>query len=104
MSHLQQKHAPDKHLAIYNVAAQPKGNRVFLSGYVENPAAKSDLSAAFSQLGAEVSNDVEVLPSPKLGDRTWGIVRISVANLREQTRQGSELGSQTLMGHVVRLW
>src|SRR5438874_788216 len=38
-----------------------------------------------------------------LGDRTWGIACLSVASAREQPEHKAEMGTQVLMGNVVRI-
>src|SRR5947199_10830093 len=42
-------------------------------------------------------------PIEDLGDRTWGIACLSVASAREQPEHKAEMGTQVLMGNVVRL-
>jgi hypothetical protein len=42
-------------------------------------------------------------PTEELGDRTWGIACLSVASAREQPEHKAEMGTQILMGNVVRL-
>ncbi len=42
-------------------------------------------------------------PAADLGDRTWGIACLSVACARERPEHQAELGTQVLMGNVVRV-
>jgi cell wall-associated NlpC family hydrolase len=42
-------------------------------------------------------------PIEDLGDRTWGIACLSVASAREQPEHKAEMGTQVLMGNVVRV-
>jgi len=57
-----------------------------------------------AELGVPVVDSIVVLPEEKLGDRTWGIVTVSVANMRSEPEESAELGSQALMGSIVRVW
>lgn len=95
--------APDHHLAVFNVQVEPEGRRVILLGEVDNAEAKSETLAAVRSAGFDVIDRITVLPSPELGDATWGISRLSIANARELPGHGAELGMQILMGHVVRI-
>lgn len=104
INEVQQKHAPDKHLAIFNITATSEGSHVVLQGEVDNPDAKRDLFDRLTNAGLKIDDRIEVLPNERLGDRTWALVRISVSNLREEPRQGAELGAQVMMGHAVRIW
>ena len=42
-------------------------------------------------------------PAEELGDRVWGIACLSVASAREQPEHKAEMGTQVLMGNVVRV-
>ncbi|HEX4121851.1 MAG TPA: C40 family peptidase [Verrucomicrobiae bacterium] len=98
------KFAPDPHLAIFNVTVARKGDEVVLKGDVENAAAKTAVLAAVAATGVNAVDEVQVLPNPDLGDRTWGIATVSVVNVREKPGHASEMGTQILMGNVFRVW
>src|SRR5579862_484753 len=101
---LQKQFAPDKHLAIYNVWAENRGGKIVLSGEVDNAKAKQETEQALTTAGYKIDNEISVLPSAELGDKTWAISTLSVANGREDPEQKAELGTQLLMGHTARLW
>ena len=54
--------------------------------------------------GAEVTDRIRVLPDEKLGEQVWGISCVSVASARLQPEHKAEMGTQVLMGEVVRVW
>ncbi|MBI2427904.1 MAG: C40 family peptidase [Ignavibacteriales bacterium] len=89
---LQQKYAPDKRISI------------ILKGDVDNKEAKEELLAKFREEKKDIIDSVEVLPADNLGIKTWGIVTVSVANMRTDPREGAELGTQALMGSIVKIW
>jgi cell wall-associated NlpC family hydrolase len=101
---MQAKYAPDKHLAIYEVAVQKKGNAFVLTGEVDKPEAALETERAFENAGIPARNEITVLPAKEIEDRTWGISTLSVANGREEPEQKAELGTQILMGNTVRIW
>lgn len=100
---LQGRFAPDSHLAIFNVEATRRGADLILSGEVYNPEAKAETLRAAAQTGARVVDRIQVLPAADLGTTNWGITTISVANGREKDEHKAELGTQTVMGQVVRV-
>jgi cell wall-associated NlpC family hydrolase len=101
---LQQTFAPDPHLAIYDVSID-KGEKGFvLSGKVMTSEACKETAQALMQAGVMASNEIIVLPLKDLEDKTWAISCLSVANGREEPEQKAELGTQVLMGHIVRVW
>lgn len=100
---LQRRFAPDPHLAIYQVEATLRGAELILAGEVGDAAAKAETLRAAERTGAKVVDRIQVLPAAELGDTNWGITTISVANGREGKEHKAELGTQSLMGEVVRV-
>ncbi|MHB1049599.1 MAG: NlpC/P60 family protein [Bacteroidota bacterium] len=101
---LQQKYAPDQRVAIFDLMVIEEGNKVTLKGEVDRTEAKEEALAAFQAQYSEVLDSIEVLPSSALGEKTWGVITVSVANMRTKTGEGAELGTQALMGNIVRIW
>ena len=95
--------APDLHLAVFAVDFRFDDGSVVLDGEVDNPAAKSEVEEAVRGAGFPVANRITLLPAAALGETNWGITTLSVANGREQPEHKAELGTQTLMGEVVRV-
>ena len=104
ITRVQNKFAPDQHLAIYHVWSENRGGKLVLSGEVDNAKAKQETEEALTAGGYKIDNEISVLPSPELGEKTWAISTLSVANGREDPEQKAELGTQLLMGHAARLW
>lgn len=98
------KHAPNPHLAIFQVTAERAGQSVVLTGDVDTPAAKAGAVAAVQRAGFVVKDRIRVLPAEELGDAVWGIASLSVASGRELPDHKAELGTQILLGHAVRVW
>jgi gamma-D-glutamyl-L-lysine dipeptidyl-peptidase len=51
-----------------------------------------------------IVDSITVVPTKEIGELSWGIVTVSVANMRTEPRESAEMGSQALMGSVVRVW
>lgn len=98
------RYAPDDHLAIFNVNFHREDRDLILAGEVDNPEAKSDALEAVQRAGFKVADHIRVLPAAELGDKVWGIASVSVSNGREKSGHSSEMGTQVLMGHIVRVW
>lgn len=98
------KYAPDRRLAVFDITWRRDGKSIVLRGEVDAQQAKEELLAQVRDAsGLEVIDSVNVLPEMKLGNNTYGIVRVSVANLRSEPEHSAELTSQALMGTVVRI-
>lgn len=100
---LRLKFAPDAHMAIYDVDFTQRGDALILSGETDSKAAHRETIHAAGQTGWKIVDHIRVLPDAELGETNWGITTLSVANGREQEEHKAELGTQTLMGEVVRV-
>jgi gamma-D-glutamyl-L-lysine dipeptidyl-peptidase len=97
-------YAPSPRLAIFNVGAQRHGNDLVLTGEVDRAEARLAAVRAVENTGAKVTDRITVLPEQRLGDEVWGLGCLSVASGREQPEHKAEMGTQILMGEVVRVW
>ncbi|MBW7888442.1 MAG: C40 family peptidase [Bacteroidetes bacterium] len=101
---IQKKYAPDKRTAIFSVTVRQNDSLLIVKGEVDNVQAKNDVMAAFKKEFHTIADSIEVLPQQSLGEKTYGIVIVSVANMRSVPEESAELASQVLMGHLVKLW
>lgn len=101
---LKARYAPDRRVAIFDITVGQQGSVVIAKGEVDNPKAKEDaLSTLHAILGDQVIDSIKVLPDPLLGEKRYGIVAVSVGNVRSNPRNSAELATQALMGMVVKL-
>jgi len=100
---LKLKHAPDGRTAVFTVNARMQGDTCILTGDVAAEAVRKEVLAVFAAQNVRVVDSIGVLPAKELGEKTWGVVTVSVANMRNDPKEAAELGSQTLMGGVVRI-
>jgi len=98
------KYAPDGRLAVFDITWRRDGKSIVLRGEVDAQQAKDELLTQVKQTsGLQVIDSVDVLPQAKLGSKIYGIVRISVANVRREPEHSAELVTQVLMGTVVKI-
>ena len=101
---LQQRYAPDSRVAVFDLKLEPQGSAIVVKGDVDNPKAKDESIAAIAKAsGATVLDSVTVLPDPGFGENKFGIVDVSVGNLRSKPGHPNELCTQAMMGTVVKL-
>lgn len=84
--------APDKRVALFDISYN--GN--VLSGETNLPEALNVLKNRFEERGMEYTDQVTVLP--QMEGRDFGVVTISVANIRSQPKHSAELATQATMG------
>ncbi len=100
---LQKKYAPDKRTAVFNVRTYERGKNLIAVGDVERQDAKDEILKVLSNENKNVIDSIAVLPDERLGEKKWGIITVSVANMRIDPGEDAELGSQILMGATVKI-
>jgi cell wall-associated NlpC family hydrolase len=103
IAHVKSKYAPDRKLAIFEITIQRTNKGVALIGEVDNAEAKQAVIEAISPLVKKTTDGIIVLPDARLAGQSWGIVCVSVANMRGEPKESSELVSQATMGSVVKV-
>lgn len=99
------KIAPDKRTSIFDISFSLDNERLLLQGEVSDFAFKEKL---FERLRAatdlKIIDSIETLPSQKLGKKIYGIVNLSVCNIRSKPEHPAELSTQALMGTPVKIY
>ena len=101
---LRQHFCPDRRVAVFDINWTRMDSAVILRGEVDNVRAHDSLLTAVRPLApGGIVDSVLVLPSPALGAKTYGIIVLSVANIRSKPGESEELGTQATMGAVVKV-
>jgi len=96
--------APDRRVAVFDVQPEQSAIGLILRGEVDNPEARTAVVQAVGKLGlGTVLDSIRVLPDTALGELTYGIVVLSVGNVRSKPGEAEELSTQVLMGSVVKV-
>jgi hypothetical protein len=96
--------APDKRVALFQISAEDKSGLITLTGETNLAVAKEKLISELISLGVEFKDEIELLPSDDLGENIYGIVNLSVANIRSKTEHSAELTTQALLGTPVKIY
>ena len=97
-------YAPDKRVALWNVQLKEKGNKIVLAGQTNLPAAKADLLKQLAAKNITIIDSLDLLPTKKLGTKTYGIVNVSVCNIRSKNGHSQELATQSLLGTPIKVF
>lgn len=102
---LKAAYAPDPRTSVFVVnASQIRGNKLTIKGEVDNPQAKQSIISSLKSIGySELIDSVNLLPDTNLGPTIFGIVNVSVGNVRAEPHSRAELVNQVLLGHVVKV-
>lgn len=92
--------APDKRTVLFSVQV----HNGILKGETISGAAKDVLVQRLRDNNLNYIDSIIVLPSTSLQSQHFGIVTISVANLRTQPSHRAELATQATMGTSLKVW
>ncbi|NWF90579.1 MAG: C40 family peptidase [Ignavibacteriaceae bacterium] len=101
LKNLSEEYAPDKRTAIFKVDYSIENSIITFSGETNIPEAKKKLLNSFLQ--TQIIDQIHLLPSKELGDRVYGIVNLSVANVRTKPSHSAELATQVMLGTQLRI-
>lgn len=100
---VKQQFAPDKRTAIFNVQTVEDNGSVTLKGETNIPSAKDKLVAELKQNNFKVKDEVSILPAKELNGKTYGVIDLSVANIRTNHEHSAEMATQGLLGTPVKV-
>lgn len=102
---IQKHYAPDLSLNVFQAELVYEHQQWALQGETTLPDAKQKvITLADSLLGKDrYQNKFMELPDSSLGDSTYALVCVSVANLREEPDHAAQLVDQNIMGSALRL-
>jgi hypothetical protein len=102
ISQIRQKYAPDSRISLFDIHVNETG-QLTVEGETNITGAFHELDSILKAGYPKVVFNVSLLPSESLGDHTWGIITLSVANLRSTPGHSAELITQALLGTPVRV-
>lgn len=103
INEIRNKYVPDKRVAIFEVEVKKENRNLTMFGETNIPEAKEELMEKIKTNNIKVNDEVSILPEEKLGDNIFGIVNVSVANIRSQPKHPAELATQVLLGTIVKV-
>jgi len=98
------KWVPDKRIAICDLKLIEKsGSDLLLKGESMVPEAKSEVMHYLRNKGVAITDSVLTLPDSIHLGKSWGLITLSIANIRSKPSHSSEMITQAIMGTPVRL-
>lgn len=98
ISGVKDRFAPDKRVAWFNIEAEQAEGTLVLRGESNLPKAVDSLKSALSGQGISFTDSIRMLPAEALEGKSYGVVNISVANLRSAPKHSAELTTQAILG------
>lgn len=101
---IKEKHAPDPRVAFFNIKSEIQQGKLIIQGMTISPEAHRELFERLQQEKILAVDSAEVLPSPSLGGNLFGVVNVSVCNIRSEPKNSAEMATQALLGTPLRVW
>jgi cell wall-associated NlpC family hydrolase len=96
-------YVPDLRDGIFDAEFVPNGTDMILKGETNVPEAKAAMTGLLKQKGVDFIDSLKVLPDTSVVKQPWGLVNVSVCNLRFISSYDAEMVSQALMGTPVKV-
>lgn len=103
---IKQKYCPDQRLCVFDVHVEMRGANLKLIGELSDASARRELLQAVKTAMPDfkVEDEIRFLPDETLpANERFGLVVVSVANLRSKPGHAQELALQQLMGSSVAI-
>lgn len=91
------EYAPDRRTSIFDIEVSYSDGCV-LKGETNLTEAKTVLLDRLEKQGNTVYDQITLLPGSDVGEKKFGVVNVSVANLRSAPKHSAELSTQALLG------
>ncbi|MEJ2614052.1 MAG: glycoside hydrolase, partial [Ignavibacteriaceae bacterium] len=101
INELEQKYAPDSRTAIFKISAEQENDNYILKGETNFTSAKEELLRKLNNFNT--IDQIKILPDSDLGEDIYGIINLSVANLRTKPENQAEMASQALLGTPIKV-
>lgn len=100
---IQSQSIPDGRIEVFSIKASYSDKGIMIKGRTTNTEALAKLQDQLKLQQVSYIDSIIRLPDPALREKTWGLVTLSVANLRYTPANSAEMVTQALMGTPVKV-
>ncbi len=105
IAEVSEQYVPDKRVALFDVEAIKKDGSYLLKGESNLPDAVNVLKEKMEAEGLKYTDSISLLPDNEvLEGKTMGVVKISVANLRDEPKHSAQLVTQATLGTPLKVY
>jgi hypothetical protein len=103
ISTVKDKYIPDKRVKVFDIDVDGFQKEPTLTGVTSDKDAYNALMEEAGVRCGKFVNKVELLPARDLGDKVYGVIRLSVADIRTEAKFSAEMATQATLGTPVRI-
>jgi len=96
--------APDKRVALFDIVSVKNNTEIILKGESNLPEAIKALKENLKRENITFVDSIQILPNTSIEEKTRGVIKISVANLRSKPKHSAELATQATLGTPVLVY
>ncbi|MGD9557118.1 MAG: NlpC/P60 family protein [Mangrovibacterium sp.] len=100
---IKERYASDPRTALFRINVRSERQSLVFLGETTIPEAKQALLDSLAVSKIAVVDSIRILPDTTVGEKPWGLVTLSVGNMRVAPGHGAEMASQLLMGTPVKI-
>ena len=100
---LRKKYAPDKRVAMFDIQVAKGDGGILLKGMTNLPAAKAALVQQLQEAEISVVDSIRTLPAAELAGKNYGVINVSVCNIRSKKGHSQELTTQAILGTPIKV-
>jgi cell wall-associated NlpC family hydrolase len=95
---------PDRRVNIFDTEIKHTKEGLIIKGQTNLPAAKELLLQKMQEINSQFIDSIQILPAADLEGKTYGVVRLSVCNIRSKPKHSAELSTQSTLGSSLRIY
>lgn len=97
------KHVPDRRDNVYDIKIVENEGKPVIKGVTSLEEAKADLLEQIRKSNPAAIDSISVLPDETVGEKTYGVINVSVADARMGASYAAEMGTQLLLGAPIQV-
>lgn len=100
---VKEEYAPDSRTARFMVEIREESEKYLIDGETNLPQAKNALIEKLKANNIKFEEEIEVLPEKELGNKIYGVINLSAANIRSKPSHSAELTTQAVLGTPIKV-
>ncbi|MDR9455781.1 MAG: C40 family peptidase [Salegentibacter sp.] len=105
IAEVKKEYAPDGRVALFDVKSEKQGDSYVLKGESNETEAVESLKQKLEAENIKFKDSIRLLPdAEELENKTRGVVKISVANIRDEPKHSAQLVTQATLGMPLKVF
>ncbi|SFN57067.1 C40 family peptidase [Salegentibacter flavus] len=105
IAEVKREYAPDGRVALFDVKSEKQGDSYVLKGESNETEAVESLKQKLEAENIKFKDSIRLLPdAEELENKTRGVVKISVANIRDEPKHSAQLVTQATLGMPLKVF